>query len=334
MQRQLIAFLLIGGSGALAFVGLSAALIGLGLPIPSWVISTLCYGAFIVPIYLLHRRFTFEAAVAHGQALPRYIAVQLVALALASAFSYVAYHVLLLPAAMAAVSVICLTSASSFLFLKFWAFALPGAHLGALPKRLLNAVHNRAVFGRRVEVLSQQLAATIPPGGGRVLDLGCGDGSVAVALMALRPDINVEGVDVLIRPTTHIPVTRFDGGVLPFADDSFDYVTIVDVLHHTVDPAAVLAEAKRVARRGIVIKDHSLEGILAGPTLRFMDWVGNRGHDVVLPYNYLSPAAWAEAFRRTGCRVIARRGQLGLYPPPASLLFDRRLHFVALLSAV
>lgn len=48
----------------------------------------------------------------------------------------------------------------------------------------------------------------------------------------------------------------------------------------------------RVARRGVVIKDHLREGPLAGPTLRLMDWVGNRGHDVRLPYNYLSRRKW------------------------------------------
>lgn len=199
------------------------------------------------------------------------------------------------------------------------------------PKALLNAVHDKAIFNRRVRVLTQQLSEIIPAAG-KVLDLGCGDGSIAAALMRLRPDLAVEGVDVLLRPRTHIPVALFDGKVLPFGDKSFDYVTIVDVLHHTEDAAAVLAEASRVARRGIVLKDHLLEGVAAGPTLRLMDWVGNRGHDVVLPYNYLSRAAWDAAFAKTGCTIAAWRDRLALYPAPASWWFDRRLHFVALLT--
>lgn len=199
------------------------------------------------------------------------------------------------------------------------------------PKRLLNAVHGMAVFGRRVRVLAGHLANAIPSRGS-VLDLGCGDGSVAAALMRLRPDLMVEGVDVLIRPETHIPVTPYDGDTLPFADKSFDYVTIVDVLHHTEDPAAVLTEAARVARQGIVLKDHLLEGALAGPTLRFMDWVGNRGHGVVLPYNYLTDAQWQDAFAKAGLSTVSRTEKLGLYPPPFGWLFDRKLHFVALLA--
>jgi len=197
-------------------------------------------------------------------------------------------------------------------------------------KSALNAVHNAAVFGRRVRVLSQHLADIIPEAG-RVLDLGCGDGSIAAQLMQARPDLKVEGVDVLVRPKTHIPVTKFDGGKLPFKANSFDYVSIVDVLHHTNDPAAVLGEAVRVARKGLAIKDHLLEGVLAGPTLRFMDWVGNKGHNVVLPYNYLSRAKWDEAFVKSGCSVQTWNEKVGLYPMPASWLFDRHLHFVALM---
>jgi SAM-dependent methyltransferase len=150
--------------------------------------------------------------------------------------------------------------------------------------------------------------------------------------MQLRPDLRIEGVDVMLRPRTQIPVTKYDGVSLPFEDRSFDYVTIVDVLHHTEDPAAVLSEAARVARQGVVLKDHLLEGVLAGPTLRFMDWVGNRGHDVVLPYNYLSNDRWQGAFDKAKLTMVSRKDRLGIYPAPFSWLFDRKLHFIAFLA--
>jgi ubiquinone/menaquinone biosynthesis C-methylase UbiE len=137
-------------------------------------------------------------------------------------------------------------------------------------------------------------------------------------------------VDVLIRPRTLIPVTQFDGDRVPFESRSFDYVTIVDVLHHTNDPAAVLREACRVARKGVVIKDHLLSGIGAGATLRLMDWVGNRGHDVVLPFNYLTGAQWDDAIRRANLRVVKWEDSLGLYPLIARPIFERHLHFLAL----
>jgi SAM-dependent methyltransferase len=198
-------------------------------------------------------------------------------------------------------------------------------------KDILNATHRKLVFGRRVRVLSDILAMTLPKHA-MVLDVGTGDGSIAVNIMKQRSDLTIEGIDVFQRPTTHIPVTVFDGRHLPFADSSFDCVLFVDVLHHTDDATVLVREAARVANSNVVIKDHLLEGMFAGPTLRFMDWVGNRGHDVVLPYNYLRRARWDEIFRGVGLQVDSWRGELRLYPFPASWVFDRQLHFVVRLT--
>jgi SAM-dependent methyltransferase len=198
-------------------------------------------------------------------------------------------------------------------------------------KSLLNATHGKFVFGRRVRVLSDVLS-TVLPKDARILDVGTGDGSIAANILKQRGDLAIEGVDVLQRPTTHIPVTVFDGDHLPFADRSFDSVLFVDVLHHTNDAGVLVREAARVASHSVVIKDHLLEGLLAGPTLRLMDWVGNRGHDVVLPYNYLPRSKWDQIFDTAGLQIDTWRHKLGLYPDPASLLFDRELHFVARLT--
>lgn len=208
---------------------------------------------------------------------------------------------------------------------------MSGANGISRSKSVLNAVHDRKVFARRVEVLTGHLAGMFPTGG-KVLDMGCGDGSIALGLMAQRPDLALEGVDIMVRPTTHIPVTQFDGATLAFKKNAFDYVMLVDVLHHTEDPAAVFAEAARVAKKGVVVKDHLREGFLAGPTLRFMDWVGNYGHNVVLPYNYLTRAEWDGVFAGAGTKIAAWHDDLNIYPGFAHLLFDRKLHFVARLE--
>jgi SAM-dependent methyltransferase len=165
-----------------------------------------------------------------------------------------------------------------------------------------------------------------------VLDIGCGSGTLARRIMALRPDVSIEGIDVLVRPGTEIPVTEFDGDTIPWADGHFDIALFVDVLHHTEAPARLLAEAKRVSKGGIVIKDHFREGVLAEATLRFMDWVGNAQHGVVLPYNYLSDGEWRGIWSKLGLKVERLTDKVGLYPAPFSWLFDRRLHFVARLA--
>lgn len=198
-------------------------------------------------------------------------------------------------------------------------------------QRLHSKVHDKAVFGRRIEVLTRTLADFIPQGA-RVLDIGCGSGTLARRIMALRPDVTIEGIDVLVRPGTEIPVTGFDGDTIPWPDGHFDIALFVDVLHHTEAPARLLAEAKRVSKGGIVIKDHFREGAFADATLRFMDWVGNAQHGVVLPYNYLSDPEWRGIWSKLGLKVERLTDKVGLYPAPFSWLFDRRLHFVARLA--
>lgn len=196
--------------------------------------------------------------------------------------------------------------------------------------RLLSEV-NTPYYNRRVWVLSRHLARAIP-GRGTVLDIGCGDGQIAMALTRLRPDLKVEGVDIVPRPRTLIPVTHYDGTTLPLPDRSVDYVTIVDVLHHTTDPTVVLAEASRVARQGVVIKDHLREGFLAQSTLSFMDWVGNFGDGIPMPYNFLSRREWQGAFFKSRLQTVSMVDKLDLYLPPGGWLFDRQLHFVAYLT--
>jgi len=198
---------------------------------------------------------------------------------------------------------------------------------------LFSKMHGACVHERRVKVLAPHFARLVPQTARTVLDVGCGDGMLATELQKLRPGLVVHGLDVLARPKAAIPVTLFDGTHLPFANGAFDAVLFADVLHHTSDPRVLLREAARVAREGLAIKDHLNQGVLAFRTLSFMDWIGNAGHGVALPYNYWRPDQWACAFRELGLKTVAWETRLGLYPWPARLLFERLLHFVAWIQA-
>jgi SAM-dependent methyltransferase len=191
-------------------------------------------------------------------------------------------------------------------------------------------LHDKLVFGRRTQILSDWFARLVPANS-RVLDVGCGDGLIASLLQSRRPDLSIQGIDVLVRPGTRIPVTSFDGVHIPFPDNSFDAVLFSDVLHHTDDPVVLLREASRVAD-SIVIKDHNRNGILAQQRLRFMDWIGNARFGVALPYNYWSAERWNQAWQDLGLRVDEMVVDVGLYPPPLSWIFGAKLHFVARLS--
>jgi SAM-dependent methyltransferase len=193
---------------------------------------------------------------------------------------------------------------------------------------LLEKIHGSYVHNRRVRVLARELSALLPVNG-QVLDVGCGDGLLAALMQKDKPNVVITGIDVLVRDHTHIPVVKFDGTTIPFPDRSFDTLVFVDVLHHTDDPVLLLREATRVARNTIVIKDHTLEGFAAGPTLRFMDRIGNRRYNVALPYNYWPKQEWLNAFEALGLTLRTWKSKLDLYPCYVDWFVGRSLHFIA-----
>jgi SAM-dependent methyltransferase len=195
--------------------------------------------------------------------------------------------------------------------------------------RVTTNLHGRLIFGRRVRALAENIAEMIPADVATLLDVGCGDGTLARSIVDRRPGLRATGVEIRTRPSTAIPVQVFDGRILPFADESHDLVMLVDVLHHADDPLMLVREAARVAARAVVIKDHLTGAWLSHERLRLMDWVGNIGHGVPLRYAYWSPAEWQAAFAQAGLLEVDRRERLGLYGPVLRSLFERRLHFIS-----
>jgi ubiquinone/menaquinone biosynthesis C-methylase UbiE len=90
---------------------------------------------------------------------------------------------------------------------------------------------------------------------GAVLDLGCGDGRLTLSLRGRR----IVGADVsrvaLDRARERVAkhdvelVETVPGGVLPFADGTFDLVLLAETIEHVVDVETLLSEAHRVLRK-------------------------------------------------------------------------------------
>jgi len=94
--------------------------------------------------------------------------------------------------------------------------------------------------------------------GSRVLDLGCGDGTL---LCMLRDELGVTGYGLEIEPDNIIQCLRkginviqrdLDAGLSDFDEQSFDYVIMTQTLQAVHFPDQILTEMLRVGREGIV----------------------------------------------------------------------------------
>jgi SAM-dependent methyltransferase len=197
--------------------------------------------------------------------------------------------------------------------------------------QFIGNMHGKLVHRRRVAVLAERLK-TMLPASSTLLDVGCGDGTIAKLISQTVPGLKVTGVEYSPRGNCAIPCIGFDGAHLPFPDKSFDGAMFVDVLHHSLDPLSILRDASRVCRSFILIKDHLAENAFDHWTLRLMDWVGNKPHGVVLPYAYLSTKQWKDLYCGAGVTEQKVDRAIPLYPAPFSFIFGRNLHFISALT--
>lgn len=193
----------------------------------------------------------------------------------------------------------------------------------------LTTAHQSIVHSRRVRRLAAAASALIPQGAASLLDVGSGDGKLGSLLQQHRPALAVSGTDVLVRGDTAIPTTQYDGRTLPHGDGSMDVVMLVDVVHHSDDQVRLLSECRRVARMGVLIKDHLCESALDQRVLAFMDYVGNAAYGVNLPYVYWSKQQWQQNLARVRLAPAQWTQKLDIYPWFAKPFFERNLHFMA-----
>ncbi|HEY4119143.1 MAG TPA: class I SAM-dependent methyltransferase [Byssovorax sp.] len=167
-----------------------------------------------------------------------------------------------------------------------------------------------------------------------VLDVGAGDGSLALALAERVGAARVEGVDVLLRPARAITVRAYDGKTLPYADGEFSCVVLSDVLHHCEDPRRVLAEALRVASSCVALKDHFRFGLASQLMLTALDRAGNAGPGVLVRATYFSPGEWVEMVHAAGGHVASLSWPLQIHDEPIRRLTRDELQFAARLEPV
>lgn len=97
-------------------------------------------------------------------------------------------------------------------------------------------------------------------GAAHILDIGCGTGKLAHRLITHHRDARVFGIDlcesmvqaaqhhIVSEPRVHLTVA--DSEHLPFARNSFDYLTCSNSFHHYPSQAAAVEEMHRVLKPG------------------------------------------------------------------------------------
>jgi len=126
------------------------------------------------------------------------------------------------------------------------------------------------------------------PAGGRVLDVGPGDGWPSLPMAYERPDLDVMGVDPSAARTAtcranaarlglgNAAFVTGDAAALPFPDATFSLVTAASSLEEATEPERVFAELARVLRPGGALR------------ASYQDWrLGVPGFETVLLWDGL-----------------------------------------------
>lgn len=136
----------------------------------------------------------------------------------------------------------------------------------ARPERYrMSETYTREVISQRTAEVEAEFLLPHLRSGMRMLDCGCGPGSITVGLAELVAPGQVVGIDLRAddlvsarvlasnRGMTNVAFQRADIYRLPFGDGAFDAALAHAVLQHLGDPLRALIEIRRVLRPGGVL---------------------------------------------------------------------------------
>lgn len=109
----------------------------------------------------------------------------------------------------------------------------------------------------------ERTLALLPGGVGSLLDVGVGEGDWLRLLAERRPGMRLAALDLSPQRLADLdvahgdgrPIGKHEGDVtnMPLEDGAVDVVSLLEVIEHVPDWEAAVAEALRVARRGVLV---------------------------------------------------------------------------------
>ena len=147
--------------------------------------------------------------------------------------------------------------------------------------------------------------------GTHVLDAGCGAGAYVRRLT--ENGYHPVGLDIELPPDTPRGVTCAGRAEqLPFADESFDTVLLINVLEHLDDDVLALHEAHRVCRHNLILSVPRVEDPVLGKYGLTCSPYTDFGHRRHYSEETLRSALCASGFRPEWIRPVMPVNPLGL----------------------
>ena len=125
--------------------------------------------------------------------------------------------------------------------------------------------------------------------GMRLLDVGCGTGSLLQELSGSGKELNLYGIDlspeminaarVKLKDEKHTELYEGSAADLPFQSNFFDYVVCMNSLHHHANPNQSLVEITRVLKPGgvMILMDGFVDSIVRKVFSRTANILRNEG---------------------------------------------------------
>jgi 2-polyprenyl-3-methyl-5-hydroxy-6-metoxy-1,4-benzoquinol methylase len=139
------------------------------------------------------------------------------------------------------------------------------------------------------------------PAGSRVLDIGCGNGTMAETV-AKEFGVKMEGADITNMLTADIPFHQLPESWSAWQGGSFDIIMINDALHHMPPEIqiATLRDSLRVGKKVLIFD--TCPTLVAKIADLIMGGAVYRGKEEI-PLTHKNPTEWRQILEKLGAQV-------------------------------